>query len=420
FKLPARVEQQTHTHECTHVRQGGRAIGDTLDHRGQGLMSTSFGLAKEASSILNDTSAVDKVVHPVSTGSTSVAASPAAVKDGGGFGFEAEVQKGAPPTQGSIVAPAARSDDAKESSFQGFPSAPLPKAQHLGGQEASSLGGGIRVPSQAPGDAQPFGGMQLWARSCTADAFSSGRVDGGPMHTVQHVGVASTWATMHGHNGWAHTTVPQQAAAAGPWVACLAAACTPSQGTPCPWLAELPGLARSTAPAAATCSPQCAACSMLHCSPCPATCLAAVLAWLWQPCPWPCLCPWWAQLPACCAWLEGEKNTALQLTGKGSSLTSAGQACVCRLTAEPGGGQSAVEAQQPRVYFATTSTQRAAASRPTSGPGGGYVKDTLLSQVRGCWVVCSMVGRLHVGLLLSVPTSLFLVQLTSSACLSGT
>ncbi|GFH14656.1 hypothetical protein HaLaN_10754 [Haematococcus lacustris] len=111
-----------------------------------------------------------------------------------------------------------------------------------------------------------------------------------------------------------HTTVPQQAAAApGPWVACLAYACSLGQGTLCPWLVELPGLASSTAPVGATCSPQCAACSALHCSPCPATCLAVVLALPWQPCP----CPWWAgwaQLPAqpwcaccaCCAWLEGE------------------------------------------------------------------------------------------------------------------
>ncbi|GFH18648.1 hypothetical protein HaLaN_15488 [Haematococcus lacustris] len=111
--------------------------------------------------------------------------------------------------------------------------------------------------------------------------------------------------------GGQHITVPQQAAAAGPWVACLAAACTPGQGTPCPWPAELPALASSTAPVGATCSPQCAACSALHCSPCPATCLAAVLALPWQPCPWPCLCPLWAQLPAqpqcaCCAWLAGE------------------------------------------------------------------------------------------------------------------
>ncbi|KAL6762075.1 hypothetical protein V8C86DRAFT_2524692, partial [Haematococcus lacustris] len=46
---------------------------------------------------------------------------------------------------------------------------------------------------------------------------------------------------------------------------------------------------------------------LLHCSPCLATCLAVVLAWLLQPCP--CLCPWWAgwaQLPARCAWLAGE------------------------------------------------------------------------------------------------------------------
>ncbi|GFH12592.1 hypothetical protein HaLaN_08305 [Haematococcus lacustris] len=115
----------------------------------------------------------------------------------------------------------------------------------------------------------------------------------------------------------AHTTVPQQAAAAGPWMPCLAAACSPGQGTPCPWLAASPALATSTAPAAATCSPHGAACSALHCSPCPATCLTAVLAWLWQPCPRPCLCPQWAgcaQLPAqpwcaCCAWLAREPRT---------------------------------------------------------------------------------------------------------------
>ncbi|GFH28323.1 hypothetical protein HaLaN_26797, partial [Haematococcus lacustris] len=41
----------------------------------------------------------------------------------------------------------------------------------------------------------------------------------------------------------AHTTVPQQTADAGPWVACLAPACSPGQGTPCPWLAELSDLA---------------------------------------------------------------------------------------------------------------------------------------------------------------------------------
>ncbi|GFH12843.1 hypothetical protein HaLaN_08605 [Haematococcus lacustris] len=70
-----------------------------------------------------------------------------------------------------------------------------------------------------------------------------------------------------------HTTVPQQAAAPGPLVACLAAACTPGLGTPCPWLAASPALASSTAPVGATCSHQCTACSALHCSPCPATCL---------------------------------------------------------------------------------------------------------------------------------------------------
>ncbi|GFH22642.1 hypothetical protein HaLaN_20137 [Haematococcus lacustris] len=53
----------------------------------------------------------------------------------------------------------------------------------------------------------------------------------------------------------AHTTVPQQAAAAAePGVACLAAACSPGQGTPCPWLAASLALASSTAPAGATCS----------------------------------------------------------------------------------------------------------------------------------------------------------------------
>ncbi|GFH17517.1 hypothetical protein HaLaN_14172 [Haematococcus lacustris] len=61
--------------------------------------------------------------------------------------------------------------------------------------------------------------------------------------------MAYTWHT-HGHgrlpptllpdhegydvdsNGGAHTIVPQRA---GSWVACLAPACTPSLGTPCPW-----------------------------------------------------------------------------------------------------------------------------------------------------------------------------------------
>ncbi|GFH19687.1 hypothetical protein HaLaN_16672 [Haematococcus lacustris] len=115
-----------------------------------------------------------------------------------------------------------------------------------------------------------------------------------------------------------HTTVPQQATAAdaavGPWVVGLAAACTPGQGTPCPWLADLSALATSTAPVGATCSHQCAACAALHCSLGPATSLAVVPAWLWQPCscPCPCLCPKWAQLPlaqpwcACCAWLAGD------------------------------------------------------------------------------------------------------------------
>ncbi|GFH10391.1 hypothetical protein HaLaN_05697 [Haematococcus lacustris] len=116
----------------------------------------------------------------------------------------------------------------------------------------------------------------------------------------------------------AHTTVPQQAAAAGPWVGGLAAPCSPGQGTPCPWLAELPAVATNTAPVGATCPPQCAACSALHCSPCPATCQAAVLAWPEQLGLEPCLCPWWAgwaQLPAqpwcaCCSWLAGELGAA--------------------------------------------------------------------------------------------------------------
>ncbi|GFH28622.1 hypothetical protein HaLaN_27145 [Haematococcus lacustris] len=84
----------------------------------------------------------------------------------------------------------------------------------------------------------------------------------------------------------AHITVPQQAAAApGPWVACLAAACSPGQGTPCPWLAALPGQASSTAPVAATCSPQCApqcACSPQCASPGPGlrtSAAAAVPTW---------------------------------------------------------------------------------------------------------------------------------------------
>ncbi|GFH17411.1 hypothetical protein HaLaN_14044 [Haematococcus lacustris] len=117
--------------------------------------------------------------------------------------------------------------------------------------------------------------------------------------------MAYTWHT-HGHgrlpptalpdpsDGGAHTTVPQEAAAAGPWVACLAAACSPGLGTPYPWLAASLALATSTAPADATCSPQCAACSMLHCSPCPATCLAELAA---QP---------WCACCACCGWLAGE------------------------------------------------------------------------------------------------------------------
>ncbi|GFH18549.1 hypothetical protein HaLaN_15372 [Haematococcus lacustris] len=49
-------------------------------------------------------------------------------------------------------------------------------------------------------------------------------------------------------------------------------------GCCCSLTLELPGLANSIAPVDATCSPQCAACSALHCSPCPATCLAVVLA----------------------------------------------------------------------------------------------------------------------------------------------
>ncbi|GFH31080.1 hypothetical protein HaLaN_30048, partial [Haematococcus lacustris] len=39
------------------------------------------------------------------------------------------------------------------------------------------------------------------------------------------------------------TAQERAATAPGPWVACLAPACSPGQGTPCPWLAELPGLA---------------------------------------------------------------------------------------------------------------------------------------------------------------------------------
>ncbi|GFH16641.1 hypothetical protein HaLaN_13099 [Haematococcus lacustris] len=67
---------------------------------------------------------------------------------------------------------------------------------------------------------------------------------------------------MTAQSGGGHTTVPQQAAAAWPWVACLAAACTQGQGTPCPWLAASPGLARSTAPLPLA-QPWCACCAWL-------------------------------------------------------------------------------------------------------------------------------------------------------------
>ncbi|GFH12534.1 tiny macrocysts protein C [Haematococcus lacustris] len=49
-------------------------------------------------------------------------------------------------------------------------------------------------------------------------------------------------------NGYKDSMDAMAAAAAGPWVACLAAACSPGQGTPCPWLAASPALASSTAP----------------------------------------------------------------------------------------------------------------------------------------------------------------------------
>ncbi|GFH29626.1 hypothetical protein HaLaN_28315 [Haematococcus lacustris] len=45
---------------------------------------------------------------------------------------------------------------------------------------------------------------------------------------------------------------PDKRAAARPWVPGLVPACSPGQGTPCPWLAELPALATSTAPLGAT------------------------------------------------------------------------------------------------------------------------------------------------------------------------
>ncbi|KAJ9506500.1 hypothetical protein QJQ45_019624, partial [Haematococcus lacustris] len=62
---------------------------------------------------------------------------------------------------------------------------------------------------------------------------------------------------------------------AGSWAGGRAAACSPAtQGIPCPWLGKPPALAASAAPAGAACSPQCTACSKLHCSPCLATCLA--------------------------------------------------------------------------------------------------------------------------------------------------
>ncbi|GFH23027.1 hypothetical protein HaLaN_20575 [Haematococcus lacustris] len=79
--------------------------------------------------------------------------------------------------------------------------------------------------------------------------------------------MAYTWHTHGGaangggghmlNKGEPHTTVPQWA---WPWLACLAAACSPGLGTSCPWLAAHPGLASSTAPVRATGSPQCAAC----------------------------------------------------------------------------------------------------------------------------------------------------------------
>ncbi|GFH18387.1 senescence domain-containing protein [Haematococcus lacustris] len=56
------------------------------------------------------------------------------------------------------------------------------------------------------------------------------------------------------------------------------------------------------------------------------TCVAVVLAWLWQPCPGPCLCPWWAvwaQLPAqpqcaCCAWLASVLSNSCLYNGQRS------------------------------------------------------------------------------------------------------
>ncbi|GFH20720.1 hypothetical protein HaLaN_17887 [Haematococcus lacustris] len=66
------------------------------------------------------------------------------------------------------------------------------------------------------------------------------------------------------------------------------AACSPGLGTPCPWLAELPALATSKAPAGATCSPQCAEC--FNAALQSLSSMVVVPACLWQPC----LCPMWA------------------------------------------------------------------------------------------------------------------------------
>ncbi|GFH27342.1 protein kinase domain-containing protein [Haematococcus lacustris] len=82
----------------------------------------------------------------------------------------------------------------------------------------------------------------------------------------------------------AHSVVPQQAPApVGLWVLGLAAPRSPGLHTPCPWLAVLTGQATSTALAGAICSPQCASCSVMQCSPCLALCLD--VGWV-GPAPW--------------------------------------------------------------------------------------------------------------------------------------
>ncbi|GFH05848.1 hypothetical protein HaLaN_00379, partial [Haematococcus lacustris] len=101
--------------------------------------------------------------------------------------------------------------------------------------------------------------------------------------------------------GRAHTTVPQQAAiaaAAGPWVACLAPACSPGQGTHGPWLAELSALATTQLKRPPPALPN--ALYIERCITLPAQPQCACCAWLAGKC--------WAQalrlqavwLPGCC------------------------------------------------------------------------------------------------------------------------